>query len=67
MSETNQTSRKEYFRKYYQKNKSKLNQKIECPICGKMVLKRDLKRHQRSKMCQLVKQLKEEKAKQIKD
>ena len=40
---------------YYQSNKDKINQarnkKIECKICGVLICKRNIKRHQKSKKC----------------
>lgn len=35
----------------YQQNKNKINEKIKCSICGSIVMKRGLKRHQRSIKC----------------
>ena len=53
------TNKKEYDREldkknkpiYYQKNKDFLNRKINCPICNGLIMRRQLKRHQRTLRC----------------
>jgi acetyl/propionyl-CoA carboxylase alpha subunit len=46
---------KEKFKDYYQQNKDKIKEQhkepITCPICGKIIRKNGLKRHQRTKKC----------------
>jgi hypothetical protein len=46
--ETNKEYIKEHNKEYHQDNKHKINEKITCK-CGTVVLKRDLKRHERTK------------------
>jgi len=45
---------KEKSKEYYENNKDKIFQKIECPICNSLITKCNLKRHQKSKKCMSV-------------
>ena len=42
---------KEKIKEYYQQKKEKLNEKIPCPICGSIVRKDGIKRHQQRQIC----------------
>ena len=53
--EKNKDELKKRSKKYYEKNKDKISQKgkikIKCCICGALIRKTDIKKHQRSKKC----------------
>jgi hypothetical protein len=55
--------RKEYNKKYYEDNKSKIlkqmSEILECEYCNKSVSKQHMNRHQRTKYCQLSRNKKE--------
>ena len=36
----------------YEKNKHKINEKAECCVCGRMIMKREMKSHQARQICQ---------------
>ena len=38
-------------REYYQTNKNKFYVTVKCELCGKEMLKANLKRHQKTKLC----------------
>lgn len=38
-------------REYYQNNKNKFYVNVKCELCGKEMLKANLKRHQKTKLC----------------
>jgi len=42
---------KEYQKEYNKKNKQKLVEKINCPICNSLISKRNIKQHQQTKKC----------------
>lgn len=42
---------KEKTKEYYHQNKDKFFINVTCEICGKTMLKANLKRHQKSKLC----------------
>ena len=44
----NKPTSEAYFRDYY---REKLAIKVQCPLCGNMVVKQKLQRHQTTKMC----------------
>jgi len=46
---------KEYFKEYYKNNKDKMNIKLCCPNCEKMVTKGSFKYHLETPKCQLIK------------
>ena len=46
---------KEYKKKYYENNKDKISQKIECSICKSLISKKHLSRHQKTKKCANIK------------
>lgn len=56
------TMSKEYSQKYYRENlhvyKSKYNVSTTCPVCGAVIKKKNLFRHQRSIRCQKILELK---------
>jgi len=53
--EKNKDKLKKRSKKYYEKNKEKISQKgkikINCCLCGSLVRKSDIKKHQKSKKC----------------
>ena len=46
---------KEYNKEYYQKNKTKLladqKRKVQCPECNRIVIKSNLNKHLKTKLC----------------
>jgi hypothetical protein len=46
---------KEQWKEYYEINKETINQKIQCKICYKFLLKRNLKRHTKTKHKEIIK------------
>lgn len=46
---------KQYFRNYYQTNKEKMNIKVLCEHCNKLITKGSLNYHQQTPKCQLIK------------
>jgi len=42
---------KDKTKQYYQDNKDKFFMNVTCQICGKTMLKANLKRHQKTKLC----------------
>ena len=46
---------KQYFKTYYQVNKDKMNIKVICEHCDKMITKGSLNYHQLTPKCQLIK------------
>jgi len=55
--EINKIEKNKYQKKYYQQNKeialTKQKEKITCSICGKLISRRNIKRHQRNSNCKI--------------
>lgn len=49
--EDNKENQLQYKKEYWEKTKEIQNQKIVCPICNSIILKRGLNRHQKTKKC----------------
>lgn len=49
--ENNKEKMKEYQKEYRKKNKDKIKEKIKCDLCGSIVSKGSLKRHQTRMIC----------------
>lgn len=41
----------QYMKEYYARNKEFYLRKVNCPVCGKLMAKTNLKRHQKSHLC----------------
>ncbi len=52
--EKNKEKEKLYRKEYYSGNKDKFIHKTDCDICGRNMMKTNIKRHQKSKFCQIV-------------
>jgi len=50
--EEHKEDKKQYKKQHYQEHKETINESIKCPICNSTTLRRQLKRHQRTKKCQ---------------
>jgi hypothetical protein len=49
--QANKTYFSQYMKEYYAHNKETYLRKVNCPVCGKLMAKTNVKRHQKSHLC----------------
>ena len=47
-----------YMKLYYQKNRDKMLEKIECQSCGKIMMRGNISAHMKTKICMLKNEIK---------